>query len=567
MAGIDITWKPIPKTATGGIDFSGLKAGQEYIYDPSKSRMGVVNQGVNVPKGMMILPTTGVELKNGVVVSSVTKLPYVPPAPVSNPSNGQVSYSGTWQSPNLQDLISKGKLNVKDPAVAAYLAKNFLGQPYATTFIPLANPMTGAILGGGDLEAALSDVNIPKPILDAIKVSLGITGSIPGVSASTQYATVFKLGEGAGGSLGKVNPSDIKLLAPFVNQMNVDSTNINRLSNDIQTGATATLVSTTASAKASAFNSVESTLQDWNFSPTQARFINGIVQQLVTKAGGQLIAPNAILEVIRGNASSNLGKTPAETAAIDKRIAAEYAAAFPGLADFNKNPNAQHMTEIQYNDYGNRIRDTATQYGVPASFLNQKEIGTLLNGHVSANEFQQRVVDIYNVVQNADQNVRNTLANQYGISSSNLLTYMADPTKALPMMQRQIASAEIGDYASRVGLSGLGESGQNQLAEMAKLAATAGGNNLGIGVGQIENSLLTASRDVSLTKATPGAAPATVDTNTLIGSQIAGFGGTNQVAAQTEVARAESAKAAPFEKGGGYDASNKGVTGIGSART
>jgi len=70
-----------------------------------------------------------------------------------------------------------------------------------------------------------------------------------------------------------------------------------------------------------------------------------------------------------------------------------------------------------------------------------------------------------------------------------------------------------------------------------------------------------------LTKALPGATAPTVDTNTLIGSQIAGFGGTTQPVAQRQVQLAEEAKAAPFEKGGGYAETAKGVTGLGSART
>ena len=86
-------------------------------------------------------------------------------------------------------------------------------------------------------------------------------------------------------------------------------------------------------------------------------------------------------------------------------------------------------------------------------------------------------------------------------------------------------------------------------------------------LGKAQQALQTAARDVSLTKAAPGAAAPTVDTNTLIGSQIAGFGGTSQPAAQQAVALAEQAAVAPFEKGGGYSETAKGVTGLGAART
>jgi hypothetical protein len=137
----------------------------------------------------------------------------------------------------------------------------------------------------------------------------------------------------------------------------------------------------------------------------------------------------------------------------------------------------------------------------------------------------------------------------------------------LPDLQRKIGTAEIQDYASRVGLSGLSQAGAEQLANQAKLSATAGNNPLGVGVNNVENSLLTASRDVALTRNAPGAGAPTVDTNALIASQIAGFNGENQVTAQTQVARAEQAKAAPMERGGGYAETQKGVVGLGSART
>ena len=151
--------------------------------------------------------------------------------------------------------------------------------------------------------------------------------------------------------------------------------------------------------------------------------------------------------------------------------------------------------------------------------------------------------------------------------SMDLENYFMDPKNALQKMQRQVAGAEIQDYASRVGLGGLDQQGVSQLADMAKMAAAQGNNQLGYGVSQIQNALLNASRDVALTNAAPGATPATISTNQLIGSQLAGFAGTNQAAEQIQVARAEQAKAAPFEKGGGYAEGPKGVTGLGSART
>ena len=225
------------------------------------------------------------------------------------------------------------------------------------------------------------------------------------------------------------------------------------------------------------------------------------------------------------------------------------------------------MTESEYRTYSQSVLGAAQQYGVPKGFITQDEIGKLLKGDVSASEFQQRVEDIYSAVSNADSGTKSLLQSQFGVGPGQLLSYFANPNKALPVLQRQVASAEIGDYAKRVGLSGLTLAGEEQLAQQAKLTATQGNNQLGTGVTSIESSLLTASKDAALLSSNPGAQKPLINTNELIGSQIAGFQGTSEVGAQTAVERAEQGKAAPFEGGGGDVQTDKGVVGAGSART
>jgi len=228
-------------------------------------------------------------------------------------------------------------------------------------------------------------------------------------------------------------------------------------------------------------------------------------------------------------------------------------------------PGHVKMTESEYRVYSQAVLGAAQQYGNFSP--SQEQIGQLLKGNVSAAEFNQRVQDIGAAVANADPNVKELLKKEFGVDTHHLFAWYANPKETLPDLQRAVATTDIQDYASRVGLGGLNFKGAEQLAGMAKLAATKGNQNLGYGVSQIEQGLLGASRDVALTKSLPGTNAPTVNTNTLIASQLAGFGGINQIAAQTQVARAEQAKVAPFEKGGGYAESAKGVVGLGAART
>jgi hypothetical protein len=342
------------------------------------------------------------------------------------------------------------------------------------------------------------------------------------------------------------------------NEFRVQQANSNRqaaASNAIaQEGITVGISQATANQESSAFGVVSNYLQTWGLQADSS-----IVHSMIMKSGDHVTDTDAILNAIRGNSVSGMG--PAADAALKRN----YDANFAGLEAYNRSPGAVHMTETQYQTYTQSITNVSTQYGAPMP--NQKQIGELLNGHVSPVEYQQRVTDIYAQVSNADPAVKAQLAQEYGVNQKNLFAYFANPKNALETMQRQVAGAEINDYGNRVGLNGLNTGQQNQLADMAKLAGTAGNQGLGYGIGQIENSLLSASKDAALTHSAPGANANTVNNSQLIGSQLAGFDGTHQVAAETEVMRAEGAKAAPFEKGGGYAENQKGVVGLGSART
>lgn len=335
------------------------------------------------------------------------------------------------------------------------------------------------------------------------------------------------------------------------------------LSGQLANGRTDTilgaLTSATASEKANAINNIDNTIQSWNYTPKQLDFLSGVVANLATRSGAFLTNQNALLDVLRGEANPGLPK-----AEFDK-IKTDYQEAFPGLTAYNQQKGAIHMTESNYNAYTGKIQDIATQYGAPMP--TQGQVGALLNGHVSPTEYQQRVTDIYAAVSSADPNVKRQLEKQYGVSQSGLMHYFMDPKNALQNMQRQVAGAEIQDYAGRVGLKGLDPNQFKNLADMAKVSAAAGNNPLGYGVSNIEGSLLSASKDNALLASNPGAAKAPLSTQQLVGSQLAGFGGSSQIADQSAVERAEQTRAAPFEKGGGYQDTAKGVVGLGGAKT
>lgn len=402
---------------------------------------------------------------------------------------------------------------------------------------PLKIPTTGLNGATIGIEAGLKVAldGLPPEILRIVESRLGFNDTALGKTLNERIAAVLPVLQAAQGHIGNI---DLKLALANATVGSLQKV-LGQYVQALSSGNSAALIGATASAKYSAEANADSTLTNWGIDTPE---VNRLVSQMV--AGG-VTNVNEILQNIRQTAT--------------------YQKAFAGLAEYNKVPGHVHMTEQEYRSYSQAVLGAAQQYGNVN--LNQNQIGQLLKGNVSAAEFQQRVMDIGAAVANADQGTKDILKQWYGIDASHLFAYYANPKEALPDMQRAVASGEIEDYAQRIGFGGLTKAGASQLADMAKLASTQGNSNLGYGVGQIESSLLGAARDTGLSAKNPGAGGTPLDTNTLIGSVLPGFAGTTQVQAQTQVARAEQAAAAPFEKGGGYEETQRGVIGLGAART
>ena len=432
--------------------------------------------------------------------------------------------------PNAHILQNDLEKQGMKPAQAAALAKKYGLQP-------LKLPTTG--VGGATIsvtsglkEAVLA---LPPALQTVAETRLGFNDARLGHTLDERIAAMLPVLQNAQGHIGNVNLNEA-----FLNNQNVAlKRQLGTYQGNPSLGTQPALINATPNEQYSATAGAQNDLSNWNMdTPDMENLVHHLVASGVTNLG-------QIMQNVRA--------TPT------------YQKLFPGLVAYNAKPGQIRMTEPEYRTYSQAIQNAAQQYGQVR--LNQGQVGALLNGNVSPAEFQQRVQDIGVAVQNADQGTKAILKQQYGIDPQHLFAYYANPKEALPDMQRAVASGEIQDYANRVGLGGLTPTQGNQLGDMAKLSATQGNNPLGYGVSNIEGSLLTASRDSALLHAAPGANVPTIDTNQLIGTQLAGFGGTTQAGAQLAVGRAEQARTAPFERGGGYDQSTAGVTGAGSAKT
>jgi hypothetical protein len=127
------------------------------------------------------------------------------------------------------------------------------------------------------------------------------------------------------------------------------------------------------------------------------------------------------------------------------------------------------LTEADYISLENKYSTLFENYGVGTSsatnLSTQSQFATLIGNDISPTELSSRLDLAVNQVQQADPTVLNTLKQYYPtISNSNLVGYFLAPSQALPALERQVQTADIGAAAAQQGLS-------DTLARAGQLAA------------------------------------------------------------------------------------------------
>ena len=244
------------------------------------------------------------------------------------------------------------------------------------------------------------------------------------------------------------------------------------------------------------------------------------------------------------------------------RSTKQYKDNFQGMAEYNANTaHTQKITEQQYLMKAQAYMNTAQQYGLPDGFVTRKEIGQLVAGGVSPAEFNRRVVNGYLVAMNADPATKQALAAQ-GVDFGHLLAYYLDPKKAEPWLTSKANEAQLQGYAQNAGIANLTPTMAQELTQRAKSNINPDGT---FSSAEEKQALDVAAQGQGLTAVAPGSNAQTVDTTQLIGTKLAGFGGTTQAEAQQATQKALQGQEAPFQKAGGYATTTQGVTGIGSS--
>ena len=106
------------------------------------------------------------------------------------------------------------------------------------------------------------------------------------------------------------------------------------------------------------------------------------------------------------------------------------------------------LSEAEYINMENMYRWTLRSAGMPANFYDTpEELSALIAGDVSPNEFSNRIVQGYQAVKMADQNVVQEMKRLYGVDDSQLAAYFLDPDKGTQTLLQQARSAEIAAQA------------------------------------------------------------------------------------------------------------------------
>lgn len=221
----------------------------------------------------------------------------------------------------------------------------------------------------------------------------------------------------------------------------------------------------------------------------------------------------------------------------------EYEARFPAMKILAGKQRS--ISEAEYIAYERRAAELERAYGMPSGMLDKAAVTRLIGNEVSGQELEERLTLAASGAYQTAPQVRQQFQEYYGIGSGALTAYFLDPDKALPLLNKQFVSAQIGAEAAMQGIGvgvdvaqGLQEAGISQAEARQGFERVASMSGLTSGRGDVVTQ-----RQL-------------IEGNLLQSSQ-----------AQQEIERTASSRRGRFETGGRAVETERGVSGLGSAAT
>ena len=134
----------------------------------------------------------------------------------------------------------------------------------------------------------------------------------------------------------------------------------------------------------------------------------------------------------------------------------EYKTEFPG--NYNPETGQVRYTEVTYKALEQSYIGTLAEYGIPretSKVLLADKFVQLIEGEVSAREFQQRVSAAYEGIVDNIQGVQNFFSTNYNVDLTPEAIFMGalDPSVGEDIIEGRITASQIGGEASRAGFT------------------------------------------------------------------------------------------------------------------
>lgn len=188
-----------------------------------------------------------------------------------------------------------------------------------------------------------------------------------------------------------------------------------------------------------------------------------LMMQTLASWGLTALAPDLKNFIINGDSSPDtLALDLSQTAAYKQRFSANAARVKAGLRE---------LTPAEYIANEEQYRNILTQYGMPKGFYDTtSDLDKWIAGDVSPAELQDRVQAAADLVYNSPPEAQQAWNQFYGGGQGGAIAAILDPAKAAPLVEQQVAAAQIGGAALAAGFKANAGSAQKYASEGVTLA-------------------------------------------------------------------------------------------------
>lgn len=261
----------------------------------------------------------------------------------------------------------------------------------------------------------------------------------------------------------------------------------------------------------------------------------GLIENTLARYGLRSLASWAWNKYLRGDS--------VEEIMLELRETRSYKNRFPAMQELAE--SGRGITEEEYISYEQTIRRLAQQHGLsPNRYGSRSYIAELLTRDISPTEAQARMELAQAASTTAPQEYKEQASRLYGIGRGDWESIWLETDRTLPELEKQFAAASVAGEAT---LSNLGEISRQQAERMVEAGVTREQARQGF-----------ASVSTQLAQRLPGEVESGLGRNWVAGGSVG-------LSAADALQRRRRQRISRFAGGGQAAATERGVTGIGTA--